>query len=161
MRTVPILAACSLLLLATPAAAQCPWSSVSVTSYGQGCSAPFPNQQVGVAATLDVTTCQLGLDVVAFGGCCNTFLVGRALVVGLSQTATPVPQLGAGCTLLASPDLLLFEPSAPNPQPFVLQLPNAPLPPTTLYAQGVAVYFTTIGLTVDVTLGPGARIDLQ
>lgn len=158
MRSAPALA---VLASATLATAQCSWSSVSVSTYGQGCNAAFPGQPLSIAASLDVSQCQLDIDVTAFPGCCNAFLIGRVLVLGLGQISVPAPQIGAGCTLLASPDVVLYQPSSAGSGPFELPFANATLPPVTVYAQATGLYFTTFGLTFDWGTSAGASISLQ
>ncbi|MFT4511997.1 MAG: hypothetical protein ACI89X_000673 [Planctomycetota bacterium] len=153
MRALHILSAS--LVLSSFAATQCAFSSVSVSSYGQPCSV-FSTNPTTVGVQLDVTNCELGIDVSAFPGCCNTYLVGRVLVLGLQPITQPLPQLG--CTLLTSPDVVLFQTTGST---FPLQMPSAPFPATTLFAQGAAIYFTTIGFSVDWAFSSGAQINLQ
>lgn len=153
MRTLQILSAS--LLLSTFAAAQCAFSSVSVSSYGQPCSV-FTGNPTTIGALLDVTNCSLGIEVHAFPGCCNTYLVGRVLVLGLQPNTQPLPQFN--CTLLTSPDVVLFQTTGST---FPLSMPNAPFPATTLFAQGAAIYFTTIGFSTDWAFSSGAQITLQ
>jgi len=157
MRFAPALAVLASASLAT---AQCSWSSVSVTSYGQGCNPAFPGQPLSVSASLDVNQCRLDVDVAAFPGCCNAFLVGRVLVLGFAQVSIPAPNLGTGCTLLASPDLLIYQQGSVGGT-FELLFGNVSLPPATLYVQGAGLYFTSIGLSFDWAASAGARIDLQ
>ena len=157
MRAIQFLSAIA--LSASFALGQCAFASASVSSYGQPCAiwlGPAPPTSLGVQ--LDGTSCTLGLDVTAFPGCCNTFLTGRILVLGLAQISVPVPQFGVNCDLLVSPDVILFQQSSGQ---FTMPLPNAPFPPTTIYAQGAVIYFTTIGLAADWALSAGYQIDLQ
>jgi hypothetical protein len=147
----------SLLFAATAALAQCPFGSVSVLANGQGCNPVFgtaPTFTVG----LDVASCTLQVPVSAFSGCCNTFLVGRVLVLGDQPASVPLPQFGSGCTLLASPVILLYQPASAG-DTFVLTLP-ASLPPLSFYAQAAAHYFTTIGLSHDFALTAGGLVSL-
>lgn len=142
------------LILSGFAAAQCAFSSVAASTYGSACLV-FGNP-TSIAASLDVPSCSLGLDVSAFPGCCNTYLVGTVLVVGLQPVAQPLPSLG--CTLLAQPDLVLFSTTGGS---FALPMPPAPFPPTTIHAQAVSVYFTTIGFSTDWAFSTGYQLDLQ
>lgn len=153
MRLAPALA---VLASASVAAAQCSWSSVSVSSYGQGCNAAFPNQPLSVGASLDASQCRLDLDVTAFPGCCNALLVGNVLVLGFSQVSLPATNLGPGCTLLASPDLLIYQPGSVGGT-FQLHFQNVSLPPVTFCTQAASLYFTSF----DCAASAGARIDLQ
>jgi hypothetical protein len=150
--------ACAVLALEGFAAAQCPFSTVQLTTYGSGCNPVFATNPT-LTGTLDPTVCTLNLTVNAFSGCCNTFLNGRILAIGLQPVSQPLPQLGVGCTLLASPDALLFQANTAGAT-FVLAIPPG-LPPLTLYAQGAAIYFTTIGLTTDIALTGGEAAALQ
>jgi len=157
MRAIQLLSAIS--LCASFASAQCAFSSVSVTSYGQPCSIWLgPTPPTTLAVQLDGASCTLGLDVMAFPGCCNTFLTGQLLVLGLNQISVPVPQFGVNCTLLVSPDVILFQQSSGQ---FAMPLPNAPFPAMTIYAQAAVTYFTTFGLTTEWALSGGYQIDLQ
>lgn len=153
MRALQILSAS--LALISIATAQCAFSSANVSSYGPSCSV-FSNNPTTVGVQLDASNCTLGVDVQAFSGCCNTYLVGRVLVVGLQPITQPLPQFG--CTLLTSPDLVLFQATGST---FALQMPSAPFPATMLFAQGAAIYFTTIGFSVDWAFSSGSQINLQ
>jgi hypothetical protein len=144
---------------ASVAMGQCPFASVSMQSYGQGCNPVFLNDPT-IGVQLDPVTCQLQLTVSAFQGCCNTYLVGTLLALGDQATAVPLPQFGANCTLLAVPVILLFQPTAAGPT-FTLGLPQTGLPPVTLVAQGGALYFTTIGFSYDFALSAGGQLSLQ
>ena len=140
-------------------AAQCPFQTLATTGYGAGCSPVFPGQTPTLSAALDPAACALTVTVGAFGGCCNTFAVGRVLALGDQPANVPLPQFGAGCTLLVQPAILLFLPSAAG-DTFSLPLAAA-LPPLTVYAQGAVLYFTTIGFSTDFALTAGARFDLS
>jgi hypothetical protein len=144
---------------ATFAVAQCPFASVSMQGYGQGCNPVFAiDPTFGV--TLDTANCRLLLTVSAFPGCCNTYLVGSLLALGDQPTSIPLPQFGVNCTLLVVPVILQFQPTAAG-STFLLQLPATVLPPVTLAAQGGVLYFTTIGFTYDFALSAGGQISLQ
>ncbi len=141
------------------ALAQCPFTSVSMQTYGQGCNPVFGTNPT-LAVALDTTNCQLQMTVGAFTGCCNTYLVGRLLALGDQPTSIPLPEFGPNCTLLVVPVILLFQPSAAGAA-FTLTLPTAVLPPLSFVAQGSALYFTTIGLNYDFALTAGGQINLQ
>jgi hypothetical protein len=147
------------LLTAPLALAQCPFTSVSMQGYGQGCNPVFLNHPT-LAVTLDTNNCQLLMTVGAFPGCCNTFLVGSLLALGDQPTSIPLPQFGANCTLLVLPVVTLFQPNAVGPT-FTLQLPATAVPPLSFVAQGGVLYFTTIGLSYDFALSAGGQIGLQ
>jgi hypothetical protein len=157
MRVLPALSAA--LLTVGPALAQCPFSGLSASSYGQGCNPVFSSNQITLSGSLDFNACSLDITVDGFGGCCKTFVAGRLLVLGDQPASVPLPQFGAGCTLLVNPAVILFEPGS-SVAGFSLPLANA-MPPLTLYAQGSVLYFTTIGLTLDFALSQGTQVDLS
>jgi hypothetical protein len=162
MRSFPRAAAAALVTAAAVApavTAQCPFATASLQPVGQGCNPVFGTPP-GVAVALDPTTCTVQLTVSAFGGCCNTFLVGRMLVLGVQAVSIPVPQLGSGCTLLADPVVLLYLQSASGGT-FAFSVSSLPPGPVSFHAQGGAHYFTTIGLSHDFALTAGAQITLQ
>lgn len=140
------------------AVAQCPFQTVAVQTYGQGCNAVFAALPT-LTFALDASACQLTANVSSFPGCCNTFRVGSLLALGDQPVNVPLPQFGPGCTLLASPAILLFVPNAAGTS-FALNLPPA-LPPLTFHGQGGVLYFTTIGLSYDFALTEGAQVTLQ
>ena len=151
------------LALAAAAAAQapCPVSSIGASAYGQGCSPVFTTPSL--LAQLDVVNCEIALTVQATGGCCNTFLTNYVLRLGLGQTQVPLPPPAApGCDLLVSPDVFLFQPAnASTSDTFALPIPPSLPLPLTLFAQGGALYFTTIGLSTDVGLTSGVQMNLN
>jgi hypothetical protein len=156
MRVLPALFAA--LVTFGPALAQCQFTGLSASTYGQGCNPVFNNSPITLSGSLDINACSLDITVGGFAGCCNTFTAGRLLVLGDQPASVPLPQFGAGCTLLVNPAVILFAPGASVSQ-FSLPLSNA-LPPLTVYAQGSVLYFTTIGLTLDFALSEGTQIDL-
>ncbi|MFY9341420.1 MAG: hypothetical protein WAT39_02945 [Planctomycetota bacterium] len=157
MKTIHTLCAVTLGLAAVTA--QCPFAGVAQQANGLGCNPVFGSPPT-VAVALDTVNCLLNVTVAAFPGCCNTFLVGRMLVLGDQPAAVPLPWIGPGCTLFANPVILLYQPTAAGAT-FVLTLPTAALPPLTFWLQGGAHYFTTIGLTHDFALSNGSQITLQ
>ncbi len=158
MRSLPCSFAAA--LLAPFAVAQCPFHTVTAQSYGQGCNPVFAGQIPTVAIALDATACSLDAAVGAFGGCCNTYLVGHLLVLGPQQVAVPLPGFGVGCTLLADPAIVLFAPAMVGGT-FTLPLPTVALPPLTFFVQGAAFYFTTIGFDYDFALSAGGQVDVS
>ncbi|MCA8956423.1 MAG: hypothetical protein KDC87_10140 [Planctomycetes bacterium] len=138
--------------------AQCTNRTVAFTSYGSGCTSVF-NTVPSLAGKFDPTNCTMYLDLSAFGGCCNTFLRNRIFAFGVRQTSLPVPFIGPKCVLLTSSELFVVLPVAAGS---TLQIPVPPAAPAgTLYAQGAAHYFTTIGLSNDYELTNGLSITLQ
>lgn len=157
MRAIQFLS--TIALTTSLAIGQCAFSSVSVSAYGQPCSVwQLPSQMPTISVALDGASCSLGMNVAAYPGCCNSFLTGHVLVLGLQQLSVPVPEFGVNCNLLVSPDVFLFQQSNGT---FQMPLPAAPFPATTIYAQAAVTYFTTIGLTTDWALSSGHQIDLQ
>lgn len=127
--------------LAVAVPAQCQFQSVTLQRYGAGCSEVFGFAPT-LLASLDTTTCELTLTVDAYGGCCNTFLDGTLLLLGLQPVAVPLMLADPACALLARPDLVFGMPGF-GPGSYVLPIPPG-LPPITLYAQGAGTYYTTI-----------------
>lgn len=147
-------------LTASPGVAQCPFAGagVAVTGYGQGCNPAFGGFQLPtVAADIDAAACELTIAVDAFGGCCNTFLIGNVLAIGFQPLSVPLPV--PGCAVLVDPAVVVALPTSGAAAVTIPLL--AALPPLTLYAQPVGLYFTTIGLGYDLAFGAGAQLDLQ
>lgn len=142
--------------------AQCPYQSATLQRYGSGCSEVFGFAPT-LSANLDIANCSLDLLVDVYGGCCNTFLQGTLLLLGLQPAALPLQLLDPTCTLLAQPDLVLLQ-SGPIPDLFSLPIPPG-LPPLTLYAQGAGSYITTVWFPLPLlpqfSLTPGYAISLQ
>lgn len=155
-RPIPVLA--TMLIAIGTATGQCTFSSLSMNSYGQGCTTVFATPTT-LSGSLSVSTCELDLTVNTFPGCCNTFLSARVLALGTQQTNLPVPQLGAGCTMLLQPIGVLFLPSSGG-DTFTLNLPSM-VPPLSFHVQAAAIYFTTIGLTTEAQLSEGMTVTLQ
>jgi hypothetical protein len=152
-----ILATTCTALFAAAAAAQCPFSAVSLQSYGNGCATVFLAPPT-LSGGLDANACTLGLTVNAFAGCCNTFLTLRVLAIGAQQANVPLPQVGPGCTLLVNPVAILFLPASGG-DTFRLTLPRGLVPPLPLEAQGAAFY-TTFGVAIDAQLTEGQTVTL-
>jgi hypothetical protein len=144
-------------LAASGAGAQCLIAGLSLAPYGSGCSFAFGVP--ALSASFDPAACSATVSVNAAGGCCNTFLVSRALAVGLTPVSFPLPFIGAGCDLLTSADLFILEqPSSAGPD-FVFDFaPGVWLWGLTVYVQGAAHYFTTIGFTHDYNLTDGLAV---
>jgi hypothetical protein len=147
----------SVALLAGGAGAQCQFSAVSTQNYGNPCGQVF-SVPPSISAQLDPVACSLGIRVVAYAGCCNTYLRDRILALGLSQANQPLPQIAFGCTLLVNPITLLWQPVSMG-DTFTLPIPPG-LTPFTFHAQGAPHYFTTIGLTNDLMLTDGLTLTL-
>ena len=137
--------------------AQCTVTGAGMQTYGQGCNPVFGNSPI-LAVAVDTTACRLDVTLQAFGGCCNTYLRNLLLAIGAQQVNVPLPQIGAGCVLLASPDAILVQPSSAGAV-FQFNLPPLVVP-FTFYLQGGAHYFTTIGFSNDLALTAGGQITL-
>jgi hypothetical protein len=151
------LPAVATLLLADVATAQCPFTGVTTQNYGAPCTTVFPTAPT-ISAQLDPVACSLGIRVIAYAGCCNTYLRDRILALGLSQANQSLPQVGTGCTLLVNPITFLWQPATMG-DTFTLPIPPG-LTPFTFHAQGAPHYFTTIGLTNDLMLTDGLTLTL-
>ncbi len=138
-------------------AAQCPFTGVTTQNYGAPCTTVFPTAPT-ISAQLDPVACSLGIRVIAYAGCCNTYLRDRILALGLSQSNQPLPQVGTGCTLLVNAITFLWQPVSMG-DTFILPIPPG-LTPFTFCAQGAPHYFTTIGLTNDLMLTDGLTLTL-
>lgn len=137
--------------------AQCTVSGVGMQTYGQGCNPVFANSPT-LAVALDTTVCGLDITVQAYSGCCNTYLTNHVLALGAQQANVPLPQIGSGCVLLASLDAILIQPSSAAGV-FHINLPPLVVP-FTFFAQGGALYFTTIGFRNDLAMTAGAQVTL-
>ncbi len=142
-------------LVVTPlrAPAQCTVMSVAFTPYGTGCNPVFATQTPMLSGRWDPQTCSVTLTITAFSGCCNTYLRDRLFVLGAQQTRVPLPFLGIGCTLWASPDIVIPLTSSAGAS-LTLAVPPG-LPPGSIYGQGLVHYFTTIGFSDDFALTQG------
>jgi hypothetical protein len=137
-------------------AQQCP--DVDASAYGEGCSPVFTPPTLSGSG--DSTACTVSVTLDMPPGCCNTFAVGRLLIVGVLPADLPFPELGPNCTLLVEPLIIL---SLPNePETLTFNLPSGlPLAGVSVYTQGVVEYFTTIGLTTEFALSNGMRLDFN
>ena len=137
------------------ASAQC--LDVTFTPYGKGCVFLFAAPEL--SGTADASTCTLDLTATVPPTCCNTFPVGRLLLIGLSPEDLPFPEVGPTCTLLVDPLLLVSIPAAPDTLSF--HVPPSVPSGTTVFVQHAVDYFTTIGLTHDFALSNGLRVDFD
>ncbi|MCB1749603.1 MAG: hypothetical protein KDK06_20695 [Gammaproteobacteria bacterium] len=143
----------------TAAPAQCAFSAVMPTVYGQSCSTYYmtaPSMMVG----LDTANCALDIAPYAYRGPGSASISASVLVLGLSPAAIAVP-VAPGCLLLATPDIVLFQSVAPGS--FLLgnyRLSVAGLlPPFTVHAQAAAI-FSQAGVPIGIGLSGGMRLDL-
>ena len=151
MRFVPlVLAACA--VLAPSAAAQCTVQNVTFRAHGAGCATVFAAVPV-LSGTFDSRTCTLSLTLDGFGGCCNTFLSDKVVLLGVNPVSLPLPW--AGCTLLVQPDAAVVIPRGQD----TLRIALPPgVAAGTFHAQGVNHYFTTIGFTHDLNWSQGLAV---
>ncbi|MBL9077480.1 MAG: hypothetical protein JNL08_08255 [Planctomycetes bacterium] len=100
------------LALATTLPAQCLFTSVTPTPFGQSCNvastgfcavAAFPSF---LLTELDVANCSLEVDVTAFSGCGATVPL-RFLAIGFQSTFVPLPMFGLDCALQVDPIAIL------------------------------------------------------
>ena len=146
----------ALLLGTTSVSAQCP--DIDVSTYGAGCSVFFTPPELSGAG--DSSACTLDLTLTVPPACCNVFAVGRILIVGVTPTSLPIPELGPTCNLLVEP--LIFVPLSIEPETITFSIPSSlSLVGVSVFTQGAVEYFTTIGFTTDFTLTNGMRIDFN
>ena len=145
------LLACCVWLSATVASAQHP-AGIAFQNYGPTCS--FFLQDATIAGSYDASTGDLTIEVDPAATCCNTYLSGEYLLIGVAPlTGLPAlpPPFAPGCEILVWPFATLF---SQGDQPWTFRMPPFP-PGMKLYMQGVARYFTTIGFTDDLQTTDG------
>lgn len=159
MKSLGIVAALAVLALAVPANAQvCPYT-IAFGSYGSGCAvAAFAPPTID-AAFDGTNACDVKLAYSVPPACCNVLLTMQVLVIGTQAVSVPQP---GGCTLLASPNLVVALPPMTGDTVIVAALPPNPVfVGTTLYMQGVINRFTTIGFTNDLEFSNGLKMAFQ
>lgn len=142
------------MLIASGSTAQ----TVSLRGYGPVCS--FFGQTSTLAANYDARSRGLTLRLDHSTTCCNTFLSGSYLMVGLRpiEPGLPLPLFVPGCELAVLPVLTLADPNRTGV--WSLTVP-ATLPVGATFAfQGVNDYFTTIGLSHDLQLSNGVELTI-
>ncbi len=125
-------------------------------SYGSGCN-PVGTVVPTLTGSFDNQNCSLSLVLTGFQGCCNTFLWGNIFAFGATRTQLPAPFFGPGCTLYMAPIAVL--PLARTVNTLTIKVPSN-TPKGTIYAQGVADYFTTIGFRHNYALTAGLSIQV-
>lgn len=149
-------------LIGTTAAAQCGnVSAVSFTPYGQGCSVVTPAAPT-LTGVYDPNACTVTLTLSAPPTCCNVFLQTQVLAIGLAPANLAIPGLNPGCNLLLDPAQIFLVQQGPPPGGGTFSVtipPGSTLAGLTVYAQGMNVYFTTIGFTTDFELSQGLQVD--
>jgi hypothetical protein len=144
------------------AAAQCPFSSLSVQSAGASCNlqptgcCAIVSGPTQLNATLAVTPCALEMQVPAVEGCCGVVVPARILVLGDVLTAVPFPNFGPTCTLWVLPGVALVLTLGDS---FSLAIPPA-LPPITFLAQAAAIHTSPFGPPV-VTFSEAKALSLR
>ncbi len=140
------------------AVGQCAFSTAVVSPLGAGCNPVVGTTTVPLTVSVSIPTCGIGIGTSLLTGL-DKQPIARVLVLGLQAAAQPLPALGAGCVLFPSSDVVLVDPwFAPVHR---LQLPAAPLPPVTVYAQGAVLYELLPANGFEWAFSAGARIDLQ
>jgi hypothetical protein len=136
-------------------------NSVAFTDYGRTCD--FFGQPANLNGVYDQAICTLFLRHSLSQTCCNTFPVGQVLMLGVRPVVPGIrdPLLVPGCVLSVVPEVVLIAPfmgGVGNEWRF--RLPRVSVP-VTLFAQGINLYFTTIGFTRDFQTTNGVRIDIR
>jgi len=135
----------SLLALAAASPAQCLYTTMTTQTVGAGCNVGSTGfcKVVGLPTTtvltLDVQSCALDMQVNLFEAC-GVVVPLRAVAVGFQQIAVSLPDLGLGCMLHVSPDLVLSTGSGP----LQLDLPLG-LPFIGFYVQAIALSLAPLG----------------
>jgi len=143
----------SLVLFAAPSEAQdCPISGIATTDFGTG------GFGIDMQLAWEPAACSISVSVVGFA-CCNTFQIGHAVIVGDAALPNPVPLPFP----FRSDSLLLVQPNSvlgvfPGSESNQTIPPNPALAGQTFYTQGVAVFFTTIGLSIDAGTSQGVEV---
>ena len=140
-------------LLSASVGAQC--ASLIATPYGASCGNAFPGATL--SASIDPLACSGTLTLSSFPGCCNTYAVGTLWSFGTQQTQTPIPGI-SNCFLLTSNEVLLMGAGSETTLTFPAPVALAGL---TVHAQAATLYFTTIGLTNEITLSHGLTLIFQ
>jgi len=120
-------------MLAATATSQCAFTTLTPTSIGAGCNPVAGTATPGLRSSLAARSCQIELLAEVLIGRPSDQPVARALVLGASQAPLPLPALGPGCVLQPAADVCILQPVFSGP--YLMALPNVPMPPFTLYAQ--------------------------
>ena len=124
--------------LAAAAAAQCAFTTLTPTAIGAGCNPVAGTTTPGLRSALAVRACQVELLAEVLIGRPSDQPIARALVLGTALAPQQLPALGPGCVLQPTADVCILQPVFSGP--YLVALPNAPLPPLTLYAQAAILY---------------------
>lgn len=128
----------AVLATTTLAMAQCAFGTVTVTTAAPGCNPVIGSANPPITVSFEAPACQLGIGVGIVLGTPAQQPLGRVLVLGVGIAAQPMPALGPGCVLMPTSDVVLLQDVFASP--YRIALPAAPLPPTTLHAQGAVLY---------------------
>ena len=148
------------LLTAPLVPAQCPYTSATTRTIGQGCNhastgfCRLASRPTLLEVNLDARNCQLDLNVVAFSGC-GASVPLRAVVIGFRQVNFPIPSFGQSCTLHVVPALVL----ASTTESIELRLPRRG-GPLTLLMQAYALSIPPFGNQIS-TLSDAHAVNLQ
>jgi len=151
------------LALASTAAAQCQFSSLSAQSAGAFCNisstgcCAIPSAPCQLLPLLDVTNCTVVFTVHQLEGCCGITVPFRFLAIGMTPAVIPLPGFGPTCTLWLVPDQFFVMTTA------TIAIPIPPtLPPLTFQAQGAALVNDPFGPVNPVmTISGALAISLQ
>ena len=89
----------------------------------------------------------------------HNFVLNELIDIPQIRTSIAVPWFGRNCTLLTSVDLVIMQPTSAG-STLQIQLPPG-TSAGTVYAQGAAHYFTTIGRRDNLQLSNGLAITLR
>ena len=145
----------SSLLAGSAFALACPYQA-KTGSYGTGCSIVAIDAPKIDAGFDGSGNCSVKFAYSVPPACCNVFLTQQLLIIGFNQVKIPAP---SGCTLLASPDIIVPLVPTVGTTTFGGDLPpNPALIGTSVFFQGVVERFTTIGLTHDYEFSAGLQM---
>lgn len=145
------------LVLGSVAAAMCPFTTIFF-QYGAGCAPgtqapPILNGQLDGGMTCGVI---IDLNVQQPCGHCGVYVKSEWLVVGFSAINVPMSN---GCSLLASPDIVLPLPPAIGSTVLQGELPHDPsLIGHSFYMQGIIERVSTFGNTTDIEVSNGLEM---
>jgi hypothetical protein len=158
MRVIALaLAAAAPLLLAQSASAQCPIQDIALSPFGEGAGL-FPDNPPVWKLGFDKANCAIEYKIDAFA-CCNTFVSQNFVAVGTAPLDAPLPlapPFVQKAQLFVQLDAI-FGPGVGTGGTIPLP-PNKNLVGQTVFVQSAVVYFTTIGMTIDVGVTPAFKL---
>lgn len=152
-----ISSAVAALVLGSVATAMCPFTTLFF-QYGAGCAPgtqapPILNGQLDGGMTCGV---MIDLNVQQPCGHCGVYVKSEWLVLGFQAVNVPMSN---GCTLLASPDIVLPLPPAIGSTVLQGELPHNPsLIGHSFFMQGIIERVSTFGNTTDIEVSNGLEM---